>query len=409
MTKKNNIVVGLDIGTTKICTVVGEIKEEGDIDIIGVGLCPSRGLRKGVIVNIEGTVKAIKEAVREAELMSGVKIESIFTGIAGGHISGINSHGVIAVKSGEVTQHDIERVIEAATAVNIPPGSEVIHVIPQDFIVDGQDGIKDPIGMSAVRLEAKVHIITGAVASAQNIVKACQKAGLHVQDIAIEQLASSKAILNRDEQELGVAVVDIGGGTTDIAVFFENSLVHTGVITIGGNQITNDIAVGLRTPLDNAEQIKKDYGCALVSMVDENETIEVPGIGGREPKIFERSFLAEIIEPRVEELFMLVRKEIAESKHYEDLASGIVLTGGSVIMEGMVELAEEIFELPVRRGFPKKLGGIFDAVNSPQYATAVGLLLYGSENFQEKKFPKGGKKLFDNIWDRMKDWFKEFF
>ena len=408
MGRKENVVVGLDIGTTKICVIVGEIKEDG-LDIIGVGLCPSKGMRKGVIVNIDGTVKAIKQAVVEAELMSGVKIDSVFTGIAGGHISGFNSGGVIAVKGNEITQEDIKRVIDAATAVALPADREVLHVIPQEFIVDGQDGIKDPVGMSGVRLETKVHIVTGAVASAQNIIKACNKAGLNVQDIIIEQLASSEAILNKDEKELGVAVVDIGGGTTDIAVFHENSISYTGIISIGGDQVTNDIAVGLRTPLESAEAIKKDSGCCYSEFVEDDEDIEVPGVGGREPKNMPRSLLVEIIEPRVEELFTLIKREIYKSGVYDSLASGIVLTGGTVIMEGMVELAEEIFELPVRRGNPNPVGGLYDVINSPMYATAVGLLLYGSKNFKREEFPVKSKKVFDTTLKRMKEWFREFF
>ena len=406
--KQKNVVVGLDIGTTKICVIVAEVHSEG-IDIVGMGLCPSKGLRKGVIVNIDGTVKAIKEAVREAELMSGIKIESVFTGIAGGHISGFNSNGVIAVKGKEITQHDIERVIDAATAVSLPADRKVLHVIPQEFIVDGQDGIKDPLGMSGVRLEAKVHIVTGAVASAQNIVRACNKAGLNMQDIIIEQFASSEAILNKDEKELGVAVVDVGGGTTDIAVFYENSISYTGIISIGGDQVTNDIAVGLRTPLESAEAIKKEFGCCFSEFVDEDEDIEVPGIGGRKPKSMPRSLLVEIIEPRVEELFSLIKREIYKSQVYDSLASGIVLTGGTVIMEGMVELAEEIFELPVRRGCPKEVGGLYDVVNSPMYATAVGLVLYGSKNIKKDEFPKKDKMPFDNVLKRMKEWMIKFF
>ena len=408
MAKKDNIIVGLDIGTTKICAIVGEVKPDG-IDIKGIGTCASKGLRKGVIVNIEGTVKAIKEAVKEAENIAGVAIDSVFTGIAGSHISGINSNGMIAVKGSEITKEDIKRVIEQATAINIPADREVIHVIPQEYIVDGQDGIKDPVGMSGVRLEAKVHIVTGAVASAQNIVKACNRSGLNVQDIVIEQLASSEAILNSDEKELGVAVVDIGGGTTDIAVFYENSIAYTGIISIGGEQITNDIAVGLRTPLESAEQIKRSYGCCYSDFVYEDEEIQVPGIGGRNPKTMPRSLLVKIIEPRVEELFMLIRREIEKSEIYNALASGIVLTGGTVIMDGMIELGEEIFELPVRIGKPKQLNGLFDAVDSPMYSTAVGLLLYGAKNMQREEFPVKSRKVFDNTFKRMKEWFKEFF
>ncbi len=403
-----NFIVGLDIGTSKVCAVVGTLKEKS-IEIVGLGQAKSYGLRRGVIVNIEGTVKSIIEAVKEAESMSGIKIDSVFTGIAGSHIKGFNSEGVIAVKGEEITTSDIERVIDAARAVAIPADREVLHIIPQDFIVDGQDGIKDPVGMSAVRLEAKVHIITGAVASAQNIVKACNRAGLDVRDIIIEQLASAEAVLNEDERELGVALVDIGAGTTDIAVFQNDTIIHTGVITIAGDHITNDIAVGLRTPLESAENIKIEHGCAMKSMVEDDEIIKVPGIGGRTPQEIPKTLLTDIIEPRVEELFMLVKREIMKSGIYDSLASGIVLTGGTAIMDGIVELGENIFEMPVRRGFPKIQHGLADLVNSPIYATSVGLLLFGAKNIQKNIFPQKEKKTFDNVFNRMKEWFKEFF
>ncbi len=406
--ENENFITGLDIGTSKVCAVVGVIKDDS-IEIIGLGQAKSYGLRRGVIVNIEGTVKSIQEAIKEAESMSGIKINSVFTGIAGSHIKGFNSEGVIAVKGDEITQSDIERVIDAARAVAIPADREVLHIIPQDFIVDGQDGIKDPVGMSAVRLEAKVHIITGAVASAQNIVKACNRAGLDVRDIIIEQLASAEAVLNDDEKELGVAIVDVGAGTTDIAVFQNDTIIHTGVITIAGDHITNDIAVGLRTPIESAEKIKIEHGCALKSLIEEEEIIKVPGIGGRTPQEIPKTLLTDIIEPRVEELFMLVKREIMKSGIYDSLASGIVLTGGTAIMEGMVELGESIFEMPVRRGFPKIRHGLADLVNSPMYATSVGLLLFGAKNIKKNIFPKKEKDTFDNVLNRMKKWFKEFF
>ena len=404
----NNFIVGLDIGTSKVCAVVGAIKDD-TIEIIGLGQAKSNGLRRGVIVNIEGTVHSIMEAIKEAESMSGIKIDSVFTGIAGSHIKGFNSHGVIAVKGEEITKSDIERVIDAARAVAIPADREVLHIIPQDFIVDGQDGIKDPIGMSAVRLEAEVHIITGAVASAQNIIKACNRAGLNVQDIIIEQLASAEAVLNSDERELGVALVDIGAGTTDIAVFQNETIIHTGVITIAGDHITNDIAVGLRTPIESAENIKIEHGCAMKTLIENDEVIKVPGIGGRKPQEIPKTLLTDIIEPRVEELFMLVKREIMKSGIYDSLASGVVLTGGTAIMEGIVELGENIFEMPVRRGFPKIQHGLADLVKSPMYATSVGLLLFGAKNIQKNIFPKREKKTFDNVFNRMKEWFKEFF
>ncbi len=403
-----NFIVGLDIGTSKICAVVGEVKNDR-IDIIGHGSAQSKGLKKGVIVNIEATVNAIKEAVKEAELMSGVKIDSVITGIAGSHIQGFNSHGVIAVKGNEITHADIERVIDAASAVAIPADREILHIIPQEFIVDGQDGIKDPVGMNAVRLETKVHIITGSTASSQNIKKACKKAGLEVRDIVVEQLACAEAVLKEDEKELGVALVDIGAGTTNIAVFQGNTIVHTGIISIAGDYITNDIAVGLRTPIESAEQLKITHGCALKSLVEEDEVIKVPGIGGRPAQEIPKTLLCDIIEPRVEELFILIKREIWKSGIYDALASGVVLTGGSTIMDGMVELAENIFEMPVRRGFPDKIGGLTDLVNSPAYSTVVGLLLFGAKNIGKKTYSKAHSDNMGKIFDKIKGWLKDFF
>jgi cell division protein FtsA len=405
-----DIIAGLDIGTTKICCIIGEVRDEKDIDIIGIGTNPSRGLRKGVVVNIESTVESIKGAVEEAELMAGCEIDSVYVGIAGGHIKGFNSHGVIAVKNKEVAQADINRVLDAAQAVAIPPDREVIHIIPQEYILDEQEGIKEPLGMSGVRLEAKVHIVTGAVTSAQNIVRSVNKAGLEVKDIVLEQLASSDAVLERDEKELGVAMVDVGGGTSDLAIFFEESIKHTSVLAIGGNHITNDIAIGLRTPQAEAEKIKKTYGCAMTSLVKKDDTIEVPSTGGREPRILSRQILSEIIEPRLEEMFNLVKREIHISGYSELIASGIVLTGGSAIMDGITDLAEKIFKLPVRKGFPKGIGGLVDVVNSPMYATGVGLILFGLKNRQHGKKPRlTDKNLFDKIFNRMKCWVDDFF
>lgn len=409
MAKKNdNIIVGLDIGTTKICAIVGEAGENG-LNIIGIGTHPSVGLRKGVVVNIEATVSSIKKAVEEAELMAGCEISSVYTGIAGGHIKSINSHGVIAVKNREVTEGDIERVIDAAKAVNIPMDREIIHVLPQEFVVDDQDGIKEPLGMSGVRLEAKVHIVTGAVTSAQNIVKCCNRTGLDVRDIVLQQLASSEAVLSTEEKDLGVVLVDIGGGTTDIAVFADGSIKHTAVIALGGNHLTSDIAIGLRTPQGEAEKIKKKYGCALASMVKRDETIEVPSVGGRKPRVVSRQILAEIIEPRVEEIMTLVNREVVKSGFEDVVASGVVLTGGSASLEGMIEMAEQVFNLPVRRGVPQGLGGLKDIVNSPMYSTGVGLVLYGYKNRAEDKFRVGDKNIFGKITKRMKDWLSEFF
>ena len=410
MAKPSNIIVGLDIGTTKICCIIGEINDQGGLDVIGIGTHPSKGLRKGVVVNIESTVESIKNATEEAELMSGFEIESVYVGIAGGHIKGFNSHGVIAVKNKEISEADVNRVIDAAKAVAIPMDREVIHVIPQEYIVDDQDGIKTPLGMSGVRLEAKVHIVTGAVTSAQNIVKSVTRAGLRVNDIVLEQFASSKAVLSRDEKELGVAMIDIGGGTSDLAIFFQEAIKHTSVLAIGGNHVTNDIAIGLRTPTSEAERIKKEYGCALMSLIDEKETIEVPSVGDRENRILSRHLLSEIIEPRLDELFTLIKMEIGKSGHHELITSGIVLTGGSAIMAGMVEVAEKIFELPVRRGIPKSIGGLVDVVNSPMYATAVGLLFYGMEKIKTGESRNlAGTKVFNKVLTRMKEWMDEYF
>jgi len=401
--------VGLDIGTTKICAIVGEVKDDGRIDIIGIGSHPSKGLRKGVVVNIESTVESIKKAVEEAELMAGVDINSVYAGIAGGHIRSFNSRGVIAIKNREISATDIERVIDAAKAVAIPLDREVLHVLPQEFTVDDQDGIKEPLGMSGVRLEAEVHIITGAVTSAQNIVKSCNRAGLEVLDIVLEPLASSYSVLSSDEKELGVAVIDIGGGTTDIAIHMEGGIWHTAVLAIGGNHLTNDIAVGLRTPAGEAEKIKIKYGCALTSLVRDDETIEVPSVGGRPPRILSRQVLSEIIEPRVEEIFGLAHREILKAGMEERVASGVVITGGSAIMEGIPEAAERVMEFPARRGVPMNIGGLVDVVNSPMYATGVGLVLFGA---QEGRTGKGkrlaGGNMFTNILGRMKDWVDGF-
>jgi cell division protein FtsA len=410
MAKRENILVGLDVGTTKICAIVGEIVDEKRVDIIGIGTHPSKGLKKGMVVNIESTVESIKRAVEEAELMAGVQINSVYTGIAGGHIKGFNSRGVIAVKDHEVSRSDIQRVIDAAKAVAIPLDREILHVLPQEFIVDSQDGIKDPLGMSGVRLEAEVHIITGAVTSAQNIVKSINRAGLEMMEIILQPLASSEAVLTADEKELGVAVVDIGGGTTDIATWVEGSVRHTAVLGIGGNHFTNDIAIGLRTPPAEAEKIKIRYGCASSELVKDNETIEVPSVGGRPSRILSRQLLAEIIEPRAEEIFTLVAREIEKMGYEDRVASGVVITGGTSCLAGMVEVAERVLNLPVRRGTPSGVGGLIDIVNSPMYATGVGLILYAHRN-QEKEDPshRGGGHLFQRMKNQMKNWVKEFF
>jgi len=406
--KSDNLIVGLDIGTTKICCIVGHMAEDG-LEVVGIGTSPSRGMRKGVVINIESTVAAIRKAIREAELMAGCEIKSVFTGIAGGHIRGMNSQGVIAIKNREVTSEDLQRVIDAAKAIAIPMDREVLHILPQEFIIDDQDGIREPLGMSGVRLEAKVHIVTGAVASAQNIIKSCNRAGVDVADIVLEQLASSEAVLSADEKELGVALVDIGGGTADIAIYSDGAIKHTSVLSIGGDHLSNDIAVGLRTPMAEAEKIKKAYGCCLTSMVGKDETIEVPSVGGREPRILSRQLLAEILEPRVEEMFSLINREIIKSGYDELIASGVVITGGTAILPGMPELAEQIFNLPVRRGTPVDIGGLVDVVNSPIYASGVGLVKYGSMNSQSQKFKVGEDNMFERVSKRMKEMFSDFF
>lgn len=409
--KKDNLIVGLDIGTTKICAIVGNVTEDG-IDIVGIGTSPSSGLRKGVVINIESTVGAIRKAIEEAELMAGCEIKSVYAGIAGGHIKGTNSQGVIAIKNREVSQEDVRRVIDAAKAIAIPMDREVIHILPQEFIIDEQDGIREPLGMSGVRLEAKVHIVTGAVASAQNIVKSCNRSGLDVADIVLEQLASSEAVLSADEKELGVCLVDIGGGTTDVAIFSEGAIKYTSVLSLGGNHLTNDIAVGLRTPMAEAEKIKQKYGCCLSTLVGKEDKIEVPSVGGRKPRELSRNVLCEILGPRVEEIFALVNREIVKSGLEDSIASGVVITGGSSILEGMPELAEQIFNLPVRRGVPQRIGGLTDVVNSPVYATGVGLVVYGSKNAGGR--PAGTEPQpmgdgFGAVFKRMKSWFREFF
>ena len=410
MSKKNNYIVGLDIGTTKICCIIGETKDNEKIDIIGIGQYPSRGLRKGVVVNIDSTVESIKNAVEEAELMAGCEIDSVYVGIAGGHINSLNSHGIIAAKGREIEQKDVERVIEAAKAIAIPLDREVIHVLPQEYIVDNQDGIKTPLGMAGVRLEAKVHIVTAAVTSAQNIVKCVNKAGLTVSDIVLEQLASSESVLSPDERELGVAMIDIGGGTSDLAIFYQGAIKHTAVLTIAGAQMTNDIAIGLRTPNAEAEKIKHSFGCAYSPLIEEGDNIETPSVGGREPRTVSRQVLSQILEARTREMFELLDHEINESGFREIITSGIVLTGGAASMYGMADLAEDVFQSPVRVGTPIELGGIVDVINNPMYATCTGLIQYGSKRIKFGLLRElQGRNLFDKIFSRMKDWADEFF
>ncbi len=415
MAKREHIVVGLDVGTTKICAIVGEVSEGAipgerpHVRIIGIGTHPSRGLRKGVVVNVESTIESIKKAVEEAELMAGVEINSVYTGIAGSHIKGFNSRGVIAIKNREVAAADVKRVVEAAKAVAIPMDREILHVLPRGFSVDDQEGIKDPIGMFGTRLEVEVHIITGAVTSAKNIVRSINRAGLEVIDLILQPLASSEAVLTPEERELGVAMVDIGGGTTDLATIVDHGVWHTAVLGIGGNHVTNDIAVGLRTPAYEAEKIKIRYGCASTSMVRDHETIEVPSMGGRPPRVLSRQLLSEIIEPRAEEMFALVIQELRRMGYEDRVAAGVVITGGTSILDGMPELAERVMNLPVRRGAPLDVGGLVDIVNSPMYATGVGLILYGAKHREPTRAPRNGQGAWHRVVRKMKDWAQEFF
>lgn len=408
MSKKveKNLIVGLDIGTSKVVAIVGEVTPDNEIEVIGLGSHPSRGLKKGVVVNIESTVQSIQRAVEEAELMAGCQIHSVYAGIAGSHIRSLNSHGIVAIRDKEVNTADVERVIDAARAVAIPADQRILHILPQEFIIDNQEGIREPIGMSGVRLEAKVHMVTGAVSAAQNIIKCVRRCGLEVDDIILEQLASSFAVLTDDEKELGVCLVDIGGGTTDVAVFTEGAIRHTAVIPIAGDQVTNDIAVALRTPTQHAEEIKIKYACALTQLASPDETIEVPGVGERAARRLARQTLAEVVEPRYEELFTLVQAELRRSG-FEDLcAAGIVITGGSAKMEGVVELAEEIFHMPVRLGLPQFVAGLVDIVRNPIFSTGVGLLLFGYQNraLREAEARMGGS--FNAVMKRMKSWFQ---
>ena len=405
---KSELIVGLDIGTTKICAVVGEPSENGGMDIVGIGTSPSTGLRKGVVVNIEQTVQSIKRALEEAELMAGCEIRSVYAGIAGSHIKGFNSHGVIAVKGGEVSPRDIERALDAAKAVAIPLDREVIHILPQEYIVDDQRGIADPMGMAGVRLEVKVHIVTGAVTSAQNIVRSCHKSGLDVSDIVLESLASAKAVLTEEEREIGVALIDLGGGTCDIAIFANDSIKHTGVLALGGQNLTNDIAFGLRTPMA-AEKIKIKHGAAIAEMVRPDEYIEVPSVGGREPRRLSRQVLAEICEPRMEEILTLLDQELVRSGLKNMIGAGVVLTGGTALIQGCQELGEQVFNLPTRIGYPRNVGGLKDMVNSPKFATAMGLLRFGAEKEgMEQKFRiRSDGNVFNSILSRMKKWFSE--
>ncbi len=406
MQRQENIIVGLDVGTTKICAVVGEV-EGNKINIIGIGTHPSIGLRKGVVVNIESTVESIQKAIEEAELMAGCEISSVYAGIAGGHITGFNSRGIVAIKGPEVTKNDVERVIDAARAVAIPMDREVIHVIPQEFIIDDQGGIQNPVGMSGVRLEAKIHIVTGAVTSAHNIVKCANRSGLDVCDIVLEPLASGEAVLTGEEKDLGTALLDLGGGTSDLAIFFGKNIKHTFVLSLGGNNLTNDISIGLRASQAEAEKIKIKYGTCIARDISNEETIEVPGMGGRKPRKLPRQILGEILEPRIEEIFTLIKMEIFRAGMDNFITSGLVLTGGSSLLHGITDIAESIFDVPSRLGTPRGISGLIDVVNNPMYATGVGLVLYGAKHRPEKKFRIRDTNIFNRVMARMKRWFKD--
>ncbi|HZP88838.1 MAG TPA: cell division protein FtsA, partial [Burkholderiales bacterium] len=401
-----NLIVGLDIGTSKIVAMVAELKPEGGFDVIGYGSAPSRGLKKGVVINIESTVNAIQRALEEAELMADCKIRDVYTGIAGSHIRSFNSHGMVAIKEREVTQLDVDRVIETAKAVNIPTDQQILHILNQEFIIDGQEDVREPLGMSGVRLEVKVHIVTGAVSAAQNIMKCVRRCGLEVTDLILQPLASAMAVLSEDEKDLGVCIADIGGGTTDIAVFTDGAIRHTAVIPIAGDQITNDVAMALRTPTKDAEEIKQKHGCALRELANPSEMVQVPGVGERGARQLSRQTLAEVIEPRIEEMYSLIQAELRRSGFEELLSSGIVLTGGSSLMQGMVELGEEIFHMPVRIGTPNYNGSLSEVVRSPRYSTAVGLLMAGLAHAERQHMARLQGTSFKHVFARMKTWFQ---
>ena len=408
MAKKSNVLVGIDIGTTKTIAIVGEVKTTG-IDIIGMGITPAKELRKGGVVNIDSTVEAIKKAVEDAEHMSGCRINSAYVGIAGSHVKGQNSLGIVAVKGREVGEDDLQRALEASKAIAIPVDREILHTLPQNYVVDGQDGIRDPVGMSGVRLEAKVHIVTGAAASIQNVVKSVNRVGLDIEDVVLEQLAASEAILSADEKDLGVALIDIGGATTGMAIFAEGSIKHTATLPVGGNFLTSDIATGLRTPFAEAEKIKLNHGCAMTSMIPKEDVIEVPSVGGREDRMVSRQILGRIVEPRMDEILNMALKEIVRSGYEDLLAAGIVLTGGSSLLPGINEMAEQIFDMPVRRGCPSGVVGLSDVANSPAFAVSVGLMIYGSKNIPSDSVYRKTGNVFGEYFKTLKKWFLEFF
>jgi cell division protein FtsA len=405
--RKERYLVGLDVGTSKVAVLVGEIVDEQHLEVVGLGVAESKGIRRGVVVNLEAAVESIKKAIEEAELMAGVEIDTVYLGLSGPHVKGFNSRGVVAVagKNREISRDDVKRAIDAAKAVALPSGREILHVLPQDFVVDEQDGIGDPVGMTGARLEVNVHIVTGAASAISNIVACVNRAGISVADTVLEHLAASEAVLTADEKELGVALVDVGGGTTDVALFERGSLWHTGVIAVGGDHFTNDIAVGLRTPLPEAEKIKRKSGCALSAVVDDDETIEVASVGGRRPRVMARRILAEILQPRAEEVFNLVWDEIRRAGYDKSLNSGIVLTGGGALLDGLTEVAEQIFDLPIRRGVPIELGGLVDHISSPSFATAAGLLRYAQRTHGNDAAHAGAMGWFAG---RVRGLFKEF-
>lgn len=409
-TAPGQMIVGLDIGTSKVVAIVGEVREDGTLEVIGLGSHPSRGLKKGVVVNIESTVHSIQRAVEEAELMAGCQIDAVYAGIAGSHIRSLNSHGIVAIRDKEVTPADIERVLDAAQAMAIPADQKILHILPQEYVIDHQEGVKEPLGMSGVRLEAKVHLVTCAVNSAQNIEKCVRRCTLEVRDVILEQLASSYAVLTEDEKDLGVCLVDIGGGTTDVAIFTEGAIRHTANIPIAGDQVTNDIAMALRTPTPHAEELKIKYACALTQLAGAEETIQVPGVGDKPPRALSRQALAEVVEPRYDELFQLVQAELRRSGFEDLLAAGIVLTGGSSKIEGVVELAEEIFHKPVSLGMPRNVAGLADIVRNPIYATGVGLLLYGQE-LERRRLERGEAPpvVKGSFVDRIREWLRQNF
>lgn len=412
MTNNSELIVGLDVGTSKVAVIVGEVCD-GDLRIIGVGAAASEGLRKGVVVNIDATVQAIEEAVKEAEVTAGCEIHTVVANVGGAHIRGFNSHGVVAVKSKEVDQADVDRVLDAARAIALPADRDILHVLPQDFLLDGQDGIRNPIGMSGVRLEARVHIITTLTPSAQNVIKCCQRTGLHVADLVLEPLAAAEAVLTPEEKELGVALIDLGAGTTDILVFHQGALKHTAVLSLGGNHVTNDVAAGLRTPFREAEILKQRSGCALARAVRRDQSVEVAGVGGRNPRLVSRQLLGQIIEARVEELLTLARHQVVKCGFDESLGSGLVLTGGTALLPGIVPLAEGIFQTAVRIGVPSESngdgGGALQSVRSPAFAAAVGLVRYGANPRDHVPVRRDEIRRFDRVRKRVVEWLETLF